>query len=430
MLEQLLSGFMGIADTMMVTRVGDTAISAVSCVDSLNTLMLLLFSALATGGTIVCSQYLGCEDRENAQKAARQVYLVSVGLSLVLMCFCLLLRRVLLQLIFGGVEEAIMSQALSYFLVTAFSYPFLAIQQTSAAQFRAAGNSRLPMTVTAIANCLNVGGNAVLIFVLHWGVTGAAISTLVARMVSAVTLLCCQRNPDNVICFRDYGSIRPDRRIIRMVLRIGIPTGVENGLFQLGKLLVQSTVSSLGTTALAAQAMVCMLDSFQSMPCQAIGLGMLTVVGQCMGAGRVDEAKRYTKKLCTLSECIICVTSGLVLAVTKPVIFLAGMSQEAGELTFRMVLYISIAKVLLWMLSFTLPNSLKAAGDVAFPAAVSALSMWVFRVALSAFLCRVMGVGLVGVWIAWFADWICRLICFVARYRSGKWTGKKVIQTT
>ena len=424
----MLTGLMGIADTMMVTSVGDTAISAVSCVDAINTLVLNLLAALATGGTIVCAQYLGGKDRRHAIAAGSQVYLVSTGLSLLLMAVALLGRAWLLRLIFGRVEPAIMAQAVDYFFITALSYPFLALQQTSAAQFRAGGNSRLPMLVTAGANFLNIAGNALLIYGFGLGVVGAAIATLLSRVVNALVLLVCQRSETLPIPFRDYFAIRPQKRLILTVCRIAIPTGLENGMFQLGKLLVQSTVATLGTTAMAAQAMTHMLDCIQSMPGMAIGTGLLTVAGQCMGAGRIDEVKSNTKKLNVIAWCVLTSFSLMILPLVKPICGLSGLSADASALTFRMMVWITCAKILWWIPAFVLPNTLRATGDVGFSAAVSALSMWLFRVGLSALLCRVLGFGLEGVWIAWFADWICRLSCYIHRFLSGKWTKKRVLE--
>lgn len=426
-LEQLLSGLMGIADTMMVTTVGDTAISAVSCVDSINMLVLYLVSALATGGTIICSQYLGRKERGNAILAGQQVFLVAITLSVAIMVVFLLFRRQLLVLIFGQVEQSIMNQAMDYFLITIISYPFLALQQTSAAQFRAGGNSKLPMLVTAAANVTNVAGNALLIFVFEWGVVGAAVATLISRILNAIILLICQRNETLPIPFRNYFQIRPEKRLIGMVCRIAIPTGVENGLFQLGKLLVQSTVATLGTTAIAAQAMTHTLDTIQSLPSLAIGIGLLTVAGQCVGAGKLDEVKVNTKKLTFLSWGTLMVFSLILLVLTNPICHLSGLSGAATALTFKMMVWIIIAKALFWVPSFTLPNTLRAAGDVAFSAMISAISMWVFRVLLSFLLCRVFGFGLEGIWIAWFADWVCRMCFYIWRYKSQRWTKKHVL---
>lgn len=427
MLEQLLSGLMGIADTMMVTTVGESAISAVSLVDAVNVLMLNLLSALAAGGVIVCSQYLGREEADKAANAARQVLLVSLGLSLVAMGACLLLRRALLGLIFGAVEPAVMEQALDYFFITALSYPFLAAQQTAAAVFRAEGRSAPPMAVAAVANAVNIAGNAVLIFVFHQGVAGAALATLFSRALSAVVLLALLRSPKLAVSIRDYRKIRPDRAVIGTVLRVGVPTGVENAMFQLGKLMVQSTVATFSTAAIAAHAMAQTLDMVQSMPSLAIGLGLLTVVGQCMGAGRVGEARTYIKRFCLLSEGAMLVMSTLVVASTPLVTRISQMSPESAELTFHLLLLISAGKLTLWVLAFTLPQGMRAAGDVRFAAGVSAASMWIFRVGLCLLLCWGFGVGLYGVWIAWLVDWLFRGAVYVLRFRGGKWTGFRVL---
>lgn len=425
--EQLLACLMGVVDTIMVTRVGDAAISAVSCVNTINTLVLYLISALSAGGTIICSQYLGRKDRQHAIRTAEQVYLVALGLSVLLSAVCLVFRTGLLKLIFGQVEDAVMAQAQDYFLVTAFSYPFLALSETSAAQFRAGGNARLPMVVTALANGVNIGGNALLIFGFGLGAMGAGLSTLVCRVFTALFLVICQRNPELPIPVRDYRAIRPDGALMKIICKVAIPTGIENGLFQLGKLLVQSTVATLGTTAIAAQAMINTLDVIQSTPGVAVGLGLLTVAGQCMGAGRPDEARRYTRKHCMISWCVVLGTSLFFLVLTPSICRLSGLSAPAAELTFRMLLLITVMKLLFWVPAFTLPNTLRAAGDVSFTALVSAVSMWVFRVGLSALLCRALGFGLIGVWIGWFTDWVCRLIIYVARYRIGTWAKKDLL---
>lgn len=427
MLEQVLSGLMGIADTMMVTSVGDTAISAVSSVDSINMLIFQLLSALAAGGVIVCAQYLGRREFKRANEAACQVLIVSVGLALAVTVFCLLLRRPLLTLIFGTVEHSVMEQAMDYFLITALSYPFMAAQQTAAAAFRAGGHSAPPMAVAAIANAVNVAGNAVAIFGFGMGVVGAALATTVSRVMSAVILLVLMRNTSRPIHFRDYRRMRFDRSLAGMILRVGIPAGVENSMFQLGKLVVQSTVSTLGTAAMAAQAMTHILDMVECLPSQAIGVGLLTVAGQCMGAGRPDEAKRYTKQFCIISEVVLVVMSILVLSFAPLITRVAGMTDESAVLTLKLLQIITVVKCLIWTLAFTLPNGMRAAGDVRFSATVSALSMWIFRVCGSWVLCRVFDVGLIGVWIAWFCDWGCRLVIYVLRYRNGKWLNKQVL---
>ena len=426
-IEQILSALMGTADTLMVARIGEAAVSGVSNVDAINNLMLNILVALATGGTITCAQYLGAGEPVEANKAARQVLMVVTFVSVIFCAVCACMRAPILRLIFGGVEQDVMDAALVYFLITAMSYPFMGAYYASAALYRAAGNARLPMVISVICNGLNILGNAVFLFVLGWGAMGAALATTLSRIVQCLVILLCHRRQGQTIVLRDYHKIRPDLKMIKTVLRIGIPTGVENGVFQMGRLLVQSTVATLSTAEIAAQAVVNTLEFFTSMPSQAVGLGLVTVVGQCMGAGRKKEARQNIILLTAISEFLV-VTVGLVIfAVTKPVIQLSGLSSQSGAIVYRMMLLITIVKPFVWPLAFTPPNGMRAAGDVSFCMLVSVLSMWIFRVVLCVVLIRVFHFGVIGVWIAMFVDWGDRALWNIWRFFSGKWMEKKVL---
>ncbi len=426
-IEQIFAALMGTADTMMVTRVGDAAVSAVSLVDSVNNLMLMLFTATATGGTIACAQFLGGQDREGANRAARQVLLSVTVISLVCCVVCTLFRRPLLGAVFGRVEQDVMDAALTYFLVTALSYPFIGVYYVSAALYRAAGNSRLPMLVSAAGNLLNIAGNAVFLFVFRWGVFGAALSTSLSRVFQCVVILILHRRPGQVIVLDRYLRIRPDWRLIRTVLRVGIPTGVENGMFQFGKLMVQSTVATLPTAEIAAQAVINTLEYFTSMPSMAIGLGLVTVAGQCMGAGRPQEARHYSIRLTIYSELTVILMGVLILLAGEPVCRLSGLGPESTAIVIGMLRLITLVKPFVWPLAFTLPNGMRAAGDVKFSMLVSAGSMWVFRVALCVILIRFLGFGVLGVWIAMFVDWLDRDIWYLTRFLRGKWMEQHVL---
>ena len=426
-IEQVLTSLVGTVDTMMVSNVGSAAISGVSLVDSINKLILFLFTALGTGGAIVCAQYLGRRDKEHSDGAARQVLLSALALGVLCGAVCLVFHKGLLHLIFGSVEADVMQSAETYFLITALSYPFIALFNASAALYRAAGNTRLPMVVSAASNGLNIVGNAILMFVFDLGVAGAAISTLVSFIVAAVVMLAFQRRPGQKIEVGNLTALRPDWRVILLVLSIGLPTGVENAMFQFGKLMVQSTVSTLGTTAIAANAVVTVLEYMSSMPSTAIGTGLMTVAGQCIGAGRLDEAKYNIKKLTLWGAVVLMAANWLIFGLTFPVVWLAGMEADAAQLTIHVMLVISIVKPLLWPLSFLPINGMRAAGDVKFGMIASTISMWVFRVGLTTLLCRFLGVGLVGIWCGYFADWFVRSAVFSLRYISGKWTQHKVI---
>ncbi|MCD8039342.1 MAG: MATE family efflux transporter [Lachnospiraceae bacterium] len=419
--EQLLNSLMGTVDTMMVSTVGSEAISAVSLVDSINNLVIQVFSAMAAGAAIICSQYIGSRDVKQSNKAAGQVTLTVLVISLAIMILFLLGGERLLGFIFGSVEEAVMENALIYFTITVISYPFLALFSAGAAFYRASGNSKFPMKVSAFSNIINIGGNAVFIYVFHWGAAGAAIATLLSRIFCMLVIFYCLRKPKQTIVVRDYLKIRPDMPLIWKIMAIGIPSGIENGMFQFGKLAIQSTVSTMGTIAIAAQAMTNILENLNGIFGIGVGIGLMTVVGQCIGANRQEEAKYYIVKLTKTAWVGILASCLLVLAITKPVTWLGGMEQEAADMCFRMVAAITVVKPLVWVGSFVIAYGLRAAGDVKISMIVSIITMWCCRVALCIFLVRAFHFGPMAVWIGMFADWSIRAVIFSARFLSGRW---------
>lgn len=426
-IEQMLNSLMGMVDTLMVSRVGAEAISAVSLVDSINNLVLQVFAAMAAGAAIICSQYLGRKDEKGCNDAAKQIVLTVVVISSVIMIIGVGFRKPLLHLIFGSVEEAVMTNAQMYFLITALSYPFIALFQAGAAFYRACGNSKFTMKTALIANVANIVGNTLFIFVLQMGAAGAAVSTLISRALCAFVVFYALRKPGYAIQLKNYFSIRPDLNLIVKILAIGVPSGIENGMFQFGKLAIQSTVSSLGTAAIAAQAMTIIFENVNGMAAVGIGIGLMTVVGQSIGAGRQEEAKYYIVKLAGYAEIAMIMSCILVYIAARPVTVLAGMSEESTALCMQMILAITIVKPLLWVPSFTPPNGLRAAGDVRFSMITATLTMWLCRVALSIFLMRVVKTGPIGVWYGMFADWGVRGVIFTIRFVRGKWLRFKVI---
>lgn len=425
--EQLLNSLMGTADSIMVSNVGSAAISAVSLVDSINILVIQAFYALAAGGTIVCSQYIGQRDKENAEESARQLVFVVASISTAVMAVCLLTRGPLLRLIFGSVEADVMEAARIYFFYTALSFPFIALYDAGSSIYRAQGNTRLPMTIAVVSNGLNIAGNAVLIWGFHLGVAGAAIATLGSRVISAVVVLAFLRDPKQEIAVYGYGRIRPDGQRIRRILSLGIPNGIENAMFQFGKLAIQSTVSTLGTVAIAAQAMTNILENLNGIAAIGIGIGMMTVVGQCLGAGRQDEAIYYIKKLSVIAEVVIIGCCALVYILTRPVTMLGGMEPESAKMCFYMIGWITVVKPIVWTLAFVPAYGMRAAGDVRFSMILSCISMWLFRVTLCIYLCRVHGFGPIAVWIGMFTDWTVRGIVFTIRFKSRRWLAHEVV---
>ena len=425
--EQVLNSLMGTVDTMMVSNVGSAAISAVSLVDSINVLVIQAFSALAAGGAIICSQYIGQKNHEMANKSARQVLFIITAISVAVTILCLIFRIPLLQFIFGKVEADVMTASRTYFFYTALSFPFIALYDAGASIFRSQGNTRGPMTVSVISNVINIGGNAVLIWVFHMGVAGAAIATLTSRIFCAVVVLWQLRHNRQPIVVKNYYQIRPDGKMIGRILSLGIPSGVENSMFQLGKLSIQSSVSTLGTVAIAAQAMTNILENLNGIAAIGVGIGLMTVVGQCLGAGRKDEAIYYIKKLSIIAEIIIIASCLLVFALTIPITKLGGMEPQSAQMCFHMVTWITIIKPIVWVMAFVPAYGLRAAGDVKFSMLTSCITMWAFRFCLCVYLIRFKGFGPMAVWIGMFTDWTVRGIVFSLRFHSRKWLNHKVV---
>ena len=427
LLEQTLSVTMGMADTLMVAGVGEAAVSSVSLVDSLNVLIIQILSALATGGAVIASQYLGRKDTENAGRSAAQLYSV-VGLSTVAMgILCMLLSRPILRGVFGSIDEDVMRFAQQYFLISAVSYPFIGLYNGGAALFRAQGNSRISMLASLVMNVINIAGNALLIYGFGMGVIGAALATLIGRVFAAVFILWQNQKLCNPLRVQSLADLRPRRAPIMQILSIGIPSGLENGMFQIGKLCVSSLTSTLGTSAIAANAVANTLSTLANIPGNTMSLAMIPVVGQCLGAGEKKQAKRYVFLLMGIAMVGLAAANAALFFLIPLLVVWFNLSAEASALCTMVVRMFNIASVFLWACSFTLPNALRTGGDAKFTMTVSIISMWLFRVILSYVFVLQFHLGLAGVWLGMFIDWLCRDICFIARFISGKWMEHKVI---
>ena len=427
MVEQLLAVTVGMADTMMVSRVGEAAVSGISLVDSVNVLLIQVFAALATGGAVVVSQYLGRRDRQSACAAARQLIWITALLATVIGAVVLVGNRWILQFVFGRVEPAVMENAMTYFWLSALSYPFIAVYNAGAALFRSMGNSKVSMMTSFIINIINIGGNAILIYGFHWGTAGAGTATLVSRAVAAVVMVVLLHHRNNPVYLE--GLLRPylDRKLAGSILKVGIPNGVENGMFQVGKLLVAGLISSFGTAAIAANAICNNLGSISNIPGAAIGLGMVTVVGQCVGARDHAQARRYTKLLLGWTYAVMMLTNLAVMLLAEPLIGMYHVGAETNRMAFEVMAVYCIMCAVVWPLSFTTPNALRAAGDARFTMTVSMFSMWIFRIGFSYILGSWMQIGLFGVWLAMEIDWVVRALFFTIRFLGKKWEKSNVI---
>ena len=427
--EQALSVTIGLADTLMVSSVGEAAVSGVSLVDSFNTLMIQVMSALATGGAVVASQYIGHREPKNAKAAAAQILFVLASFSLVVAAVVVVGRHAILRGIFGSIDADVMRYAETYFLLSALSYPFIGLYNAGAALFRAQGNSKISMLSSLVMNVINIGGNAVLIFGFGMGAAGAGIGTLVSRIAAAVIIMALLNHPDHVL--RVEGLLRFEFRgaIVKRILFIGIPNGMENGMFQAGKLMVLNLITTFGTSAVAANAIANSVAGVINVPGMALGLAIITVIGQCMGAGETGQAVYYTKRLVGASYLCMLVMSAALFFSAGGLVTLFHLSPEACAMAAQVLRACAVGNVLFWPLAFTLPNSLRAAGDAIFTMAVSLGSMFVCRVVLSyVFACAWgLNLGLLGVWLAMIADWVVRAAFFLFRYWRGRWKRIRVI---
>lgn len=413
--EQLLAVLVGMADVVMVAAVGETAVSGVSLVDSISILIIQMLAALATGGSVVCAQYIGKKQPENACEAAGQLILVTTMVSVVIAVVALLGNRHLLAMIFGKVENSVMENAQIYFWLSALSYPFLAVYNSCAALYRAMGNSKVSMYASLVMNAINIAGNAICVFGLHMGVEGVGIPTLVSRAFAAILMLFLIQRPQNVIRIRNLQELRFNGRMIKDILKVGVPNGMENTMFQFGKLFLQSLVSSLGTVAIASYAVASNLVTFEYLVGNAIGLGIITIVGQCVGAGEWEQAKQYTKKLVLVNYAALVVICSLMILFRNQVVGIYNLSPEATRTSAEMLFAHSLAMVV-WPLAFTIPYSLRASFDAPFTMYVSVASMWIFRIASAYFFVKVLKLGVMGVWYGMYIDWVFRGLLFVNRF--------------
>lgn len=426
-IEQILAITVGMVDTVMISYAGESAMSGVSLVDMINTLMINIFIAVSTGGAVILSQYLGSKNTEQGSKVASQLIMISTIIATAFMIIFIFGNQFILKLFFGSIEFDVMRNAKIYFLISVCSYPFIAIFDSCSAIFRSMSNSKVSMEISVGMNILNGIGNAILIFGFSMGVMGAALSTLFSRIIGTIFIFILLDKRKNLVTISLKEIFKWDKDIIYRILYIGIPSGIENGIFQLGRVLVVSIISTYGTAQIAANAVANGLDSMGTIAGQSMNLAMLTVIGHCMGAGKKDEAVFYTKKLWKLTYQITFVINIAILLSLPLLLRLFSLSEEVYRYSYILVLIHNGIAIFLWPTAFTMPNALRAAGDVRFCMVVSVFSMVAFRIIFSVILGTWFGLGIIGVWIAMVIDWIFRASVFTIRLSQGRWLEYKII---
>lgn len=426
LIEILLTVSVGVADTMMVSQAGETAVSGVSCFNTIQNFLIALFSAFATGGSVVVGQILGMKNIDRAKNAVKDLMYLTILVSVLLSIVFIVLKEPLLRLIYGESEEAVITAALDYAAPILISLPFLASQSSLNAILRVQGKTKTTMWTSIIANVINIVGNAVFILVFHMGALGVGIATLISRIVSAIILFIASRSKKLQAPFEKILQIRHKGNMMGTIFSIALPSGLENSIFQLGKIVMIATIAQCGTSSMAAFSVLDNIGTFSNITGQAAGQTLMVVGGYAAGAGRFDESRRLTKVFMEIAYGTMALLAVVLFIFLKPIISIYSFSPETAKLAYRILSEYMVWSTLVWPLSFSFPNTLKSAGDVKFTMIVAILSMWIFRVFLARVLGIYLGFGIVGVMWGMYIDWVVRSIAFVIRYRSGVWTEKRI----
>ncbi len=420
-IEQFLAVLVGMADSIMIASVGEAAVSGVSLVDQIMVLLINIFAALATGGAVVAGQYLGQRKKEAACRSATQLIWFITLSAIVITVVVYAGKYIILHGIFGQIEPDVSAHANTYLLIVTASIPFMAMYNGGAAIFRAMGNSKVSMKVSIIMNVINVAGNAILIYGFHCGTEGVAIPTLVSRMVAAVIIIVLLCNTDQVLHIERTWRYRVDWSEVKKILSIGVPNGLENSMFQLGKILVLSLVSTFGTYAIAANAVSNAIALFQVLPGMAISLAVTTVIARCVGAGDYEQVRYYNKKLMVVTHVGMTLMIALIMVLLPVILKAYHLSDRTAEVTRQIIYFHGICAIFIWPASFTIPATFRASGDAKACMYISVISMWIFRIGFSYVLGKYMNMGVFGIWVAMVIDWVFRAVCFVIRYFKGNW---------
>ncbi|MFI3115499.1 MAG: MATE family efflux transporter [Clostridia bacterium] len=425
-IEQTLVVVVGIADMMMVSSSGESAVSGISLVNSICILLIMIFTALASGGSIIVAQYIGSKDRERACKATSQVILVCILISTTLSFIMLIFSESLLRLIYGSVDQSVMDSAIIYFKISIYSFPFLALYNATTAMFRVMNNAKISMKMSFFMNLLNISLNALFIYKFNLGVAGVAYSTLISRCIASVMIVNLLRNDNNYVYIDKHFKLGVDKAMIKRILNISIPQALENSMFQVGKLFTQSLISSFGTAAIAANACATNVELMCNIPIISMGVSLITIVGQCVGYGDYEQARRNTKKILGYTYMFV-IPLNILLFIFAPLIASGYNLSEQGTIyAIELIRYYNICCMCISPLSFVLPNALKASGDVKYTLRISVFSMWVFRIGSAYLITYLFDLNVLGVWIAMTLDWAVRSTSNVIRFRGNAWETKAV----
>ncbi len=420
-----LSVAVGIADTLMVAQAGEAAVSGVSCVNTIQNLLIQVIMAFATGGSVVACQLLGMGEKDKARESCKQLTLIVLAFSLVTSSLLLIFLKETISFVYGTLEEDVFLSAIDYAVPILISMPFYALMSASNAISRSMGRSRITMDVSIIVNIINVGGNAIFLFCFNMGALGVAIASCLSRMVGALIMFAVVCDKKKELYIPSPFRIVIKKNISKMILSQALPTGTEKCLFHFGKILIASTIASFGTASIAAYAVFNNIETLIDIPGTAISLASITVVGQCCGARQYDEAMYYARKLIRISTLCMFISGTICFTLTPTIVSLYNLSEEATRIA-TLTIRIDCVCRLIWSLAFVTPNVLHAAGDVRLVMITAILDMWICRVLVAHILGVYFGLGLLGTQIGMWLDWVVRILVFYPRLRSGKWKDKGI----
>ena len=416
-IEQLLASTIGLADTIMVSSTGEASVAGVSNVDAINILLINVFMAVATGATVVISQYLGADDLKKANRTAVQAFWISIVISTLIAFVCVIWGSDILGILYGKMKPDVTKQAAEYFFYSALSYPFLAIYSTCAAVFRAKGNTTATMVISVIMNVINVSGNAVFIYGMSMEAGGAALASLISRVIGAGIMVFLLTRVTQSVNIRGAFPVRLHWDVLKLILFIGVPAAAESVIFQCGKVMTQNFITSFGTPAITANGVVGTIFNIALIPGNSLNIAIMTVVGYCIGSSRFREAKRYIRYFVLITMGLQLFTNLAAYLASDQILALFHLGEKTKGIASELILTMLFAVPLLWPAAFTTPAGLRAAGDVKFTMVVSIATMWLFRVAIGYLLCVVLRYGVTGVWIGMYADWLARAVIYLIRLR-------------
>ena len=426
LMEQFLLMLVGLADTMVVSYAGEAAVSGVSLVNSFNTIFINLFTALASGGAVVVSQYIGRRDMKMASESSSQLLMVATVFAVVISIPVLIWKVPLLKGLFGKVEPDVMEACKTYLRISVYSFPALGIYNAGTALYRSIGKTSVTMKISIVSNLINVAGNLIGVFVFRAGVAGVAYPSLIARTFSAVviTLLCFR---EKEVRYVGRWIFQWNRELLKKMLSIAIPNGVESGIFQFVKVALSSVVALFGTYQIAANGISQSIWSVAALISVTMGPVFITVIGQCMGAGDIRQAEYYFRKLTKVTVCISVAWNTLIFLITPLLIKIFAVSRQTGQMILYLVLIHNIANAVVFPFADPLGKGLRAAGDAMFIMGISLFTTIGVRLILSILLGIVLDLGVIGIALAMCLDWTVRGVIFWIRFRQGKWKTYRVI---